>query len=51
MVQLYPALPASPPLWAVFASFGLALGDGIVFGLLPARRAAKLDPVLALAAR
>jgi putative ABC transport system permease protein len=51
MVQLYPALPASPPLWAVFASLGLALGVGILFGLLPARRAARLDPVLALAGK
>ncbi|HSS78897.1 MAG TPA: ABC transporter permease [Thermoanaerobaculia bacterium] len=51
MVQLYPALPASPPVWAVFASLGLALGVGILFGLLPARRAARLDPVLALASR
>jgi len=51
MVQLYPALPASPPLWAVFASLGLAMGVGILFGLLPARRAARLDPVLALASR
>jgi len=51
MVQLYPALPASPPLWAVFASLGLALGVGVLFGLLPARRAARLDPVLALASR
>jgi putative ABC transport system permease protein len=49
LVQFYPALPASPPVWAVFASMGLALGDGILFGLLPARRAARLDPVLALA--
>jgi putative ABC transport system permease protein len=51
MVGLYPTLPASPPLWAVFASFGLALCDGILFGLLPARRAARLDPVSALASR
>jgi putative ABC transport system permease protein len=51
MVQLYPALPASPPVWAVFASLGLALAVGILFGLLPARRAAGLDPVLALASR
>jgi putative ABC transport system permease protein len=48
MVQIFPALPASPPLWAIFASLGLALGVGILFGLLPARRAARLDPVLAL---
>jgi putative ABC transport system permease protein len=51
MVQLYPALPAGPPVWAVFASLGLALGVGVLFGLLPARRAARLDPVLALASR
>ena len=51
MVRLYPALPASPPLWAVLAALGLALADGILFGLLPARRAARLDPVLALASR
>ena len=48
LVQLFPALPASPPLWAVFASLGLAMGVGVLFGLLPARRAARLDPVLAL---
>lgn len=51
MVQLYPALPASPPVWAVLASLGLSLGVGTLFGLLPARRAARLDPVLALASR
>jgi putative ABC transport system permease protein len=51
MVHLFPALPASPPAWAIAASLGLALGVGILFGLLPARRAARLDPVLALAAR
>jgi len=51
LVRLYPTLPASPPVWAVIASLALALGDGILFGLLPARRAARLDPVLALASR
>jgi putative ABC transport system permease protein len=49
MVGLYPALPASPPVWAVFASLGLSFAVGILFGLLPARRASRLDPVLALA--
>lgn len=51
MVRLFPALPASPPAWAVLAALGLSLATGIVFGLLPARRAAKLDPVHALAGR
>ena len=49
MGRLFPALPAQPPPWAVLASFGTAFAAGILFGLLPARRAARLDPVAALA--
>lgn len=49
--QLYPVLPAYPPLWASLAAFALALAAGIVFTILPARRAAQLDPVLALGRR
>jgi putative ABC transport system permease protein len=51
LVQVFPALPASPPAWAVGAALGLSLGTGLVFGLLPARRAARLDPVAALAGK
>ncbi len=51
MVRIFPALPASPPAWAVLAALGLSLTTGIVFGLLPARRAANLDPVNALAGK
>jgi len=51
LVTLYPALPAAPPLWAVLAAFSLAVAVGAVFGVLPARRATRLDPVLALAGR
>jgi len=51
LVAVYPALPASPPPWAVLASFTLAVAVGGVFGVLPARRATRLDPVAALAGR
>jgi putative ABC transport system permease protein len=49
--QIYPALPVSPPWWAVVAACVTALGTGILFSVWPARRAAKLDPVAALAGR
>ncbi len=48
LARLFPALPASPPVWAVAAALGLAVAVGSVFGLLPARRAAGLEPVDAL---
>jgi putative ABC transport system permease protein len=51
LVGLYPALPAAPPPWAVGAAFGVAVLVGVVFGLMPARRATQLDPVTALAGR
>lgn len=49
--QIYPTFPAYAPDWAVLAGLGTALVTGIVFGVLPARRAARLDPVAALAKR
>lgn len=48
---LYPQFPAYPPDWAVFAGLGTALFTGVLFGVLPARNAARLDPVAALARR
>jgi putative ABC transport system permease protein len=51
IVALYPALPASPPTWAVLASLALSVAVGGLFGVLPARRATRLDPVAALAGR
>lgn len=49
--QVYPTLPVSPPWWAIIAAFSTALISGILFSVLPARRAAQLDPVMALARR
>jgi putative ABC transport system permease protein len=49
--KTYPALPANAPLWAVLAALAMALVTGILFSVLPARRAAQLEPALALAKR
>jgi putative ABC transport system permease protein len=51
LVLLYPAFPASTPLWAVAAALATSVGMGALFGVLPARRAARLDPVAALAGK
>ena len=48
---LYPTYPAFAPDWAVLAGLGTSIVTGLVFGVLPARRAARMDPVQALAKR
>ena len=47
----YPTFPAWPPTWAVVAALGTALSTGVLFGVLPARKAAALEPVAALSKR
>jgi putative ABC transport system permease protein len=44
----YPDFPAQPPSWAVVGALVVAVSVGILFGALPARRAARLDPVASL---
>jgi putative ABC transport system permease protein len=43
-----PALPSKIPVWAVFAAVGVSMGVGLFFGMYPAVKAARLDPVEAL---
>jgi putative ABC transport system permease protein len=47
----YPLLQAGAPAWVLAPAFLVALVTGLVFGVAPARRAARLDPVLALSRR
>jgi putative ABC transport system permease protein len=47
-VAAWTPLPARIPLWAVGAALGMAVMTGMLFGLLPAYRASRLDPVDAL---
>jgi len=45
---LVSSLPSEVPIWAVVAGFGVSVGVGIFFGVWPAVKAARLDPVDAL---
>jgi len=47
--KLIPGFPdAVVPWWAVLLAFGFSTLVGIVFGLMPAAKAARLDPIEAL---
>ena len=40
-----PSLPASVPLWAVMSGLLVSVAVGLMFGVWPARKASRLDPV------
>lgn len=49
--QAVPEFTAQPPLWALVASVVITFITGLLFGSIPARQAARLDPVAALSGR
>jgi putative ABC transport system permease protein len=48
LMNKYSPLPAYVPLWAIIIGLGISAAVGIVFGLWPAWKAARLDPIEAL---
>ena len=51
MRAMFPVLDFASPAWASVSAVGVAIASGLVFGILPAKRAAALDPVNALMRR
>ena len=45
IMLLIPSIPAQVPPWAVITGLTVSVGVGLVFGVLPARKASRLDPI------
>ena len=45
---VFPTLPTTVPLWAAGMGVVVSVGIGLFFGIWPANKAARLDPVVAL---
>ena len=45
IMLLIPSLPASIPTWAVMSGLIVSVGVGLIFGVWPARKASRLDPI------
>jgi putative ABC transport system permease protein len=45
IMLLIPSLPATIPMWAVVTGLTVSIGVGLIFGVWPARKASRLDPI------
>ncbi len=41
-------MPSTVPSWSIFLSFGVCVVIGVLFGYIPARKAANMDPIEAI---
>ena len=48
---MYPNFPLNLPDWGLISALIVSIATGLIFGVLPARKAAKMNPVAALAKR
>ena len=48
VMLLVPSLPASIPAWAVTSGLLVSVGVGLIFGVWPAMKASRLDPIQCL---
>jgi putative ABC transport system permease protein len=46
--SIFPSMPTTVPLWSVITGFVVAVGVGLFFGMWPAVKASRLDPIVAL---
>ena len=49
--RVFTSFPTQVPPWATITAIGIAVAVGVIFGVLPARRASRLDPISALSKR
>jgi putative ABC transport system permease protein len=42
---IWPSLPANVPMWAVVTGLLVSIGIGLIFGVWPAMKASRLDPI------
>ena len=45
LILIFPSMPASIPTWAVVSGLTVSIGVGLIFGVWPARKASRLDPI------
>ena len=45
VMLVIPSLPATIEIWSIALALGVSIAIGLIFGVLPARKASKLDPI------